>query len=87
MDIINFPTPHAVDDGPIERANVGMVEVTTGWVGDDGKPETREATVVLLVTNDEYTLELNHHMTVAEAHSLAEEIVAATTRIRLEGMC
>lgn len=74
MTVLNFPASPELDSAIVEHDNAGSVDVVTGWIQDEGEPETRENSVVLLVSNEDHTFELARHLTPAEARDLAARL-------------
>jgi FAD/FMN-containing dehydrogenase len=62
--------------------SAGDVEVTTGWTQDDGRPETREPTVVVIVSSEDDVRELVRHMTPLEAEGLSSSLMSTANRVR-----
>ena len=85
MDVLNFPASSDSESELAEHNSAGIVEVLTGWTQDEGKPETRENSVVLfVVSNDDedHTFEFARHLTPEEALQLAAELTSTANFLR-----
>lgn len=74
-------TPIRQDPVAPTLENASAVEVTNGWSQDEGKPQTRQLSVVLLMMSADGTHELAWHGTPPQAERLAAELNAMANRV------